>query len=104
MYSFVSEEAVGFETDGHVGDVWILYRLNSQSCLIIGAFESEDAAFAYTKRNGPIEQSSWTGPRPGQRYWQYTTSKFTYLIENHRLRHCPQAHQDEDPGLRIASD
>ncbi len=68
-------------------DVWVLYRLNNQSCLIIGVFESREAAFAYTGSNGPSEQSGWIAPHPGQRHWQYDTDLFTYFLEKHQIRH-----------------
>ena len=87
MYTFATER-LGFHDMGACQDsVWILYRLNRQSCLIIGVFDTRDAAFAYTERNGPIEQAGWVEPRPGQRFWQYQSELFTYFLEQHQMRH-----------------
>ncbi len=81
-------ESLGYHDMGVCEDsVWILYRLNRQSCLIIGVFETRDAAFDYTGRSGPIDQSGWAEPRPGQRFWQYQSELFTYFLEQHQIRH-----------------
>ncbi len=86
MFSFAVERVDRFDMGACMDDVWILYRLNHQSCLIIGVFESREAAFAYTDKNGPVERHGWIEPRPGQRHWQYDTDLFTYYLEKHQIR------------------
>lgn len=86
MISFSPDRIDYFDMDAHTDDVWILYRLNHQSCLIIGVFDSREAAFTYTEKNGPTGQSGWIEPRPGQRHWQYDTDMFTYFLEQHHVR------------------
>jgi len=86
MLSFVPGRVDDREIDAGQEDVWILYRTNSQSCLIIGVFASPKAAFHYVEQNGPADRPAWTEPHRGQRYWQFQSELFTYLIEPHRVR------------------
>jgi hypothetical protein len=94
MISFTPKGAANLEADSCAGDVWILHRLNHQSCLIIGVFESSEAAFAYTAQHGPIDRSGWIEPHPGQRRWEYENDKFTYFLEKHRVRHANESPYD----------
>ena len=66
--------------------VWVLYRLNHHSCMVIGVFDSQDAAFAYAGKHGPVDESGWREPHPGQRHWQYDGDLFTYFLEQHQVR------------------
>ncbi len=86
MLSFALDrgEYTGAESDQD--GVWILYRLNHQSCLIIGVFDSRDSAFAYAGKHGPVDESGWLEPHPGQRHWQYDGALFTYFLEQHQVR------------------
>ena len=99
MFTYSSEKLGYQDMGGGEESVWILYRLNHQSCLIIGVFGSRDAAFDYTERNGPIDQSGWIEPRPGQRFWQYQTELFAYFLEQHQIRH--RAGETQDAMVRV---
>ena len=102
VLSFTPEHIDDLTLSGCLDDVWVLYRLNYQSCLIIGVFESRDAAFAYTEKNGPGDESVWAGPHPGQRHWQYESEMFTYYIERHQIRVGPDNVQDAMLNFRAA--
>ncbi len=86
MLSFTPGEVECTEAEDDRDGVWILYRLNHQSCMIIGVFDSRDSVFAYTGKNGPVDESGWIKPHPGQRHWQYDSGMFTYVLEQHQVR------------------
>jgi len=104
MFTYAPERVESYNMGNHEDNVWILYRLNRQSCLVIGIFETRDAAFAYTDRNGPIDQSGWTEPRPGQRFWQFQSDMFTYFLEQHQVRHGIGKMQDTMVGVGLLTD
>lgn len=86
MLSFTPDGIEHEGSDDDQGGVWVLYRSNHQSCMIIGVFDSRDSAFAYTEKHGPVDELGWIEPHPGQRYWHYDGDKFTYFLEQHQVR------------------
>ena len=84
-----------------VMNVYVLFRHDGMSSLVLGVFHTSLDARIYVQQQFDESPAAWRQPRPGRQHWSLDQPAFTYSIEEHTVNSRVQP----DPnlsGMRIS--